>query len=124
MQRTSVLAGLYNKEVLAPLLFQGSCNTELFVTWIALSPRPHKFISSCNTELFVTWIAEQLVPSLKVRQTVVMDNASIHKSPYVRHLIEKARCKLIYLPSYSPDLNPIETFWENMQMDQRKIQIL
>jgi hypothetical protein len=56
MQRTSVFAGLCNKEVLAPLLFQGSCNTELFVRWM---------------------IEQQLVPTLKTGQIVVMDNASI-----------------------------------------------
>ena len=93
MQRTSVIAGLCDKEVLAPLLFQGSC----------------------NTELFITWIAQQLVPTLKTGQVVVMDNASIHKSPCVRQLIEEAGCRLIYLPPYSPDLNPIETFWANMK---------
>lgn len=93
MQRTSVIAGLCDKEVLAPLLFQGSC----------------------NTELFVTWIAQQLVPTLKTGQVVVMDNASLHKSLCVRHLIEEAGCRLMYLPPYSPDLNPIETFWANMK---------
>ena len=40
-----------------------------------------------------------------------MDNASIHKSPKIREAIEKAGCKLVYQPPYSPDLNPIEHFW-------------
>ena len=44
-----------------------------------------------------------------------MDNAAIHKSPKVRELIEKAGCNLIYLPPYSPDLNPIEKYWANMK---------
>ncbi|MDR2781018.1 MAG: transposase [Holosporaceae bacterium] len=49
--------------------------------------------------------------NLKKRQIVIMDNASIHKSKEVRTLIEKAECRLIYQPPYSPDLNPIEHFW-------------
>ena len=73
------------------------------------------FEGTCNTDLFVAWTEQQLVPSLKKGQTVIMDNASIHKSKKVRDLIEQAGCKLIYLPPYSPDLNPIETFWANMK---------
>ena len=55
------------------------------------------------------------MPSLIKGQIVIMDNASIHKSQKVRDLIEAAGCRLIYLPPYSPDLNPIETFWANMK---------
>ena len=56
-----------------------------------------------------------LVPELKSGQTVVMDNASFHKSLLVREAIEAAGCKLVYLPPYSPDLNPIEKFWANLK---------
>jgi transposase len=52
---------------------------------------------------------------LKIGQTVVMDNASFHKSPKIRKAIEQAGCRLVYLPPYSPDLNPIEIFWANMK---------
>ena len=93
IKRTSVLAALNKKSILAPLLFEGTC----------------------NTELFIAWIEQQLLPALTKGQTVIMDNASIHKSQKVRALIEGAGCKLIYLPPYSPDLNPIETFWANMK---------
>ena len=50
-----------------------------------------------------------------------MDNDSIHKSPKVRELIEKAGCYLIYLPPYSPDLSPIENYWAVMKKYIRKI---
>ena len=93
IKRTSVLAALNQKNILAPLFFKGTC----------------------NTDLFIEWTQQQLVPSLTKGQTVIMDNASIHKSPKVRELIQSAGCKLIYLPPYSPDLNPIETFWANMK---------
>ena len=54
-----------------------------------------------------------LAPNLKPRQTVIMDNASIHKTNTTRSIIEQAGCKLLFLPPYSPDLNPIEHLWSN-----------
>jgi transposase len=44
-----------------------------------------------------------------------MDNASFHKSQKTKELIESVGCKVIFLPPYSPDLNPIEKFWANMK---------
>ncbi len=44
-----------------------------------------------------------------------MDNASFHKSKDSQKLIEEAGCKILFLSSYSPDLNPIEVFWENFK---------
>ena len=44
-----------------------------------------------------------------------MDNVSFHKSKRTKELIESVGCKIIFLPPYSPDLNPIETFWANMK---------
>ena len=48
-------------------------------------------------------------------QVGVMDNASFHQSEKTKSLIESASCTLIFLPPYSPDLNPIEKFWANMK---------
>jgi len=56
-----------------------------------------------------------LIKELHPGQVVVMDNASFHKSPKTRELIESVGCRLIFLPPYSPDLNPIEKFWGNMK---------
>ncbi len=44
-----------------------------------------------------------------------MDNAAFHKSRKAKELIESVGCKVIFLPPYSPDLNPIEKFWANMK---------
>lgn len=51
------------------------------------------------------------MPELKPGQIVVMDNAAFHKNKETRDIIEAAGCKLMYLPPYSPDLNPIENIW-------------
>ena len=52
--------------------------------------------------------------------TVVIDNASFHKSMKVKKLIEGAGCQLIFLPPYSPDLNPIEHYWHKLKTVIRK----
>ena len=52
---------------------------------------------------------------------LVLDNAGIHKGSEVDEAIEKAGCTLLYLPTYSPDLNPIEHCWANFKNYLRKI---
>jgi transposase len=59
-------------------------------------------------EVFETYLKRALAPTLGRGQVVVMDNLSSHKGAWVRELIEGRGCELIYLPPYSPDLNPIE----------------
>lgn len=63
---------------------------------------------STTREVFEAYLERLLVPSLRPGQVVVMDNLSSHKGSGVRELIEERGCKLMYLPPYSPDLNPIE----------------
>ncbi len=59
-------------------------------------------------EVFEAYLERVLAPCLSPGQVVVMDNLSSHKGPRVRELIEGRGCQLLYLPPYSPDLNPIE----------------
>ena len=58
--------------------------------------------------VFEAYVEEALAPSLRPGQVVVMDNLSSHKGQRVRELIEGRGCELLFLPPYSPDLNPIE----------------
>ena len=92
-ERTNIVAGLVNNKAIAPMVFNGSC----------------------NTQLFEAWVAQFLIKELKPGQVVIMDNASFHKSQRTRELIESVGCRIIFLPPYSPDLNPIEKFWANMK---------
>lgn len=69
------------------------------------------FEGTCHSELFETWIEKFLIKELVPGQIVIMDNAAFHKSAKTRELIEQAKCQLLFLPPYSPDLNPIEKFW-------------
>ena len=71
------------------------------------------FNGNMNKETFIIWIKKALIPTLKKGDIVVMDNASFHKDGIIRRLLRKAGCGLWYLPTYSPDLNPILNYWEH-----------
>ena len=53
--------------------------------------------------------------------TVIWDNASFHQSWEIQQLIESAGCRLLFLPPYSPDLNPIERFWSALKARIRRL---
>lgn len=74
------------------------------------------FNGSCNTDFFNNWVEHVLIKELRPRQVVIIDNAVFHRSHKTRELIESVGCKIIFLPSYFPDFNPIEKFWANMEM--------
>lgn len=76
---------------------------------------PICFTGTCNTQLFNMWLERYLVPELKPGQVIIMDNAAFHKSERTKQIIEEAGCRLLYLPPYSPDFNPIEKFWANLK---------
>src|SRR3712207_5641780 len=63
---------------------------------------------STDREVFEAYVEHALAPTLEAGQVVVLDNLSAHKPARVREIIEERDCELIYLPSYSPDFNPIE----------------
>jgi transposase len=64
---------------------------------------------------FLSFVREVLVDALRPDDVVVMDNLGSHKVAGVREAIEKAGANLLYLPPYSPDLNPIEPFWSKIK---------
>jgi transposase len=70
---------------------------------------------------FLGFLAARVVPMLCPGQVVIMDNPRIHHINGVRQLVEEAGCRLLYLPTYSPELNPIEECWSKMKAGLRKI---
>jgi len=82
---------------------------------------PCWFKGYCNTEVFNLWVEQILVPELKIGQTVILDNASFHKSATTIKLIENAGCKVLFLPPYSPQDNKIEHKWFPIKNAARKI---
>ena len=69
-----------------------------------------------DTDIFLAYLDHVLCPQLRPGDVVVMDNLSSHKVKGVRERIEAARAELLYLPPYSPDLNPIEKAWSKLKL--------
>lgn len=74
-----------------------------------------------NREVFEAFVAQVLVPELRPGDVVVMDNLSSHKSVGTREAIEAAGARLIFLPPYSPDLNPIEMVFAKVKQLLRSL---
>jgi transposase len=75
---------------------------------------------SSDTESFGLYIKNVLAPRLRAGQIVLMDNLSVHRSRWVRDLIEQRGCQLWLLPSYSPEMNPIEEAFSKVKNLIRK----
>ncbi len=75
---------------------------------------------STDAELFETYIEEFVAPTLKEGQVVVLDRLGAHRTNKVRELIERRGAELLFLPSYSPDLNPIEEAFSKIKNTVRK----
>ena len=64
-----------------------------------------------DSSLFESWFSDQLLPSLDKGTVIVMDNASFHSKKRLIFAAQNAGYSLLFLPPYSPELNPIENFW-------------
>jgi transposase len=95
---TTFTAGLRHDGIIAPLVLDGAMNGEAFLSWV---------------EQFLT-------PALKPGDIVIMDNLSAHKVAGVADAIEAVKAELLYLPPYSPDLNPIEMLFSKLKSLIRK----
>jgi transposase len=96
-------------------------NTTLLASMSAEGMGPTLAVEGAtNREVFEAYVERVLAPTLLPGQVVVMDNLSAHKGHKVRELIERRRCELIYLPPYSPDLNPIEEAFSKIKGILRK----
>ena len=98
-KRCGIVAAQMNGRILAPLQYGGTM----------------------DSSLFEFWFANQLLPPLEKGCVVVMDNASFHCKARLFSAAQKAGITLIFLPPYSPELNPIEHFWAWLKRQLRKI---
>ena len=88
-KRTSIVGAWRDGKFVAPMIFEGSC----------------------TTNLIEAYFEKVLLPELPERSVIILDNARFHQSQSTKDLVESAGKELMFLPSYSADLNPIEHFW-------------
>jgi transposase len=100
----------------------GHWKTTTFVAGLRLTGIAAPFVldGPINRTAFETYVDQVLVPDLQPGDIVVMDNLSSHKAPAVRAAIEAAGARLLYLPPYSPDFNPIEMAFSKLKALLRK----
>ena len=95
---TTIVAGLSLRGMIAPFVLSGPI----------------------NRDAFEAYVYRVLVPELRPGDVVVMDNLSSHKGPRVRALVEACGARLLFLPPYSPDFNPIENAFAKLRALLRK----
>jgi len=100
--RTSLLAARIDDHLQAPCLFEGSC----------------------DAVVFTGWLKTMRCPRLSGDHVVIMDNAAVHKSPAAIQLIEKTGATLLFLPPYSPELNPFENDFAALKKNREYHQML
>ena len=100
----------------------GHWKTTTFVAALRLEGivAPLVFDGPINAQVFEAYVEQFLAPTLRAGDVVVMDNLSSHKRPKVRDLIEATGAHLLYLPPYSPDFNPIENMFSKLKALLRK----
>ena len=91
--RTNIVAAQFNGTIIAPMEYAGT--TDHYV--------------------FESWFEKMLLSQLPEGQTIIMDNATFHRKKVLHKLAHQAKCELLFLPAYSPDLNPIENTWANLK---------
>ena len=82
---------------------------------------PRAFDGAMNANRFEAWLRDDLGPTLRQGSVVIMDNLSSHKNPRVKQIVESFGASLLYLPPYSPDLNPIEKAYSKLKAYLRKL---
>ena len=90
---STLISGIHLQDPCAPWLFEGPM----------------------NGERFLGWVQQGLAPRLQAGDLVIMDNLATHKIRGVREALEAAGARLLYLPPYSPDFNPIEPMWSKIK---------
>ena len=98
-KRTNIVAGLCSRKWIAPLQYE----------------------DSTDAVLFEFWFENYLLKEIGRGKYIVLDNARFHRKSALTELATRYKCKVIFLPPYSPDLNPIENKWAWLKQKLRYI---
>jgi len=79
------------------------------------------FEGNINADVFYSWVTQQLLSSIPEKAVIVMDNATFHKRSDSIEAIERKGHTVLFLPPYSPDLNPIEKKWAQAKSIRKKL---
>ena len=82
---------------------------------------PWLFGGAMNGEMFLAWVRQGLAPTLRPGDVVILDNLATHKIRGVREALQAVGARLLYLPPYSPDFNPIENLWSKVKQILRSL---
>ena len=96
---------------------QGHSQTSTLISGMRLQGpcAPWLFEGPLNGEMFLAWVAPGLAPTLQKGDLVILDNWATHKIRGIREALEAAGARLLYLPPYSPDFNPLEKMWSKIK---------
>ena len=111
---------LAGQRLVAPLP-QGHYQTSTLIAAIRLKGpcAPWLFEGAMNGEMFLAWVRQGLVPTLQKDDLVILDNLATHKLAGVTLALARVGARLLYLPPYSPDFNPIENLWSKIKQSLR-----
>lgn len=98
-KRTNIVAAKCCDKIVAPMIYDGTTDSVLF---------------EC-------WFVEALLKTVPKHSVLIMYNATFHRKARLCELADKVDCKILFLPPYSPDLNPIEKFWAWLKQKLREI---
>ena len=93
LKKLNIVAGLCNGKIICPTKYDWNTNSEWFCEW------------------FEWWFCSLL----RIGSVIIMDNASFHKKKVLNRIADSYGCRIIWLPPYSPDKNPIEKVWANLK---------
>ena len=98
-KRTNIVAARCGDRIVAPMIYDGTTDRVIF---------------EC-------WFETMLLKSIPKYSIVILDNATFHRKVRLQELAATAGCEVLFLPPYSPDLNPIENFWAWLKHNLRNI---
>lgn len=82
---------------------------------------PLRYSGTMYAEFFEHWMENELLKDIESGSVIVLDNAAFHRKKQLKIIAKKAGCEILFLPPYSPDLNPIEYFWGWLKNKLREI---